>query len=136
MKLASGRPMRIEERHGEKLAAVDLKHLVWARRTQHVDERADEAQDRDLDQRDDQADRHQRDEKRPNLSAIASIVADEARRRHAFIVLAKRVEAGFKETEHGPWSTGNRGGSRIQKRWPERRRVKGGPTAKMENGKS
>src|ERR1700722_17087197 len=28
------------------------------------------------------------------------------------------------------WSTGNRGGNRIRKRWPERRRVNGGPTAK------
>ena len=39
-----------QERHGEKRAAVSLKHVVRARRAQDVDQRADEAQDRDFDQ--------------------------------------------------------------------------------------
>src|ERR1700679_1660925 len=94
-------PDENQARHRQKLTAMGAQRLIRARRTQHVDERDDEAQGRDYDQRDDQTDLHQRGDKRPNLSAIAAIVADEARRRHAFIVLAKRVEAGFKETEHG-----------------------------------
>ncbi len=51
-------PDENQERHGQKLAAVGLRHLIRARRTQDVDQRADEAQDRDFDQRDEQADRH------------------------------------------------------------------------------
>ena len=90
-----------QERHGEKRAAVSLKHVVRARRAQDVDQRADEAQDRDFDQSNDQADRQERGEEGPDLPAIASVIADEARRRHAGVVVTKRVDAGFKETEHG-----------------------------------
>ena len=60
----------------------------------------------DFDQRDDQADRHQRGEERPDLPAIAPVIADQARRRHALVVLTKRIDAGFEETEHGFGSTG------------------------------
>ena len=48
-----------QQRHRQELAAVVVKHLIGAGRTQEIDERADEAQDRDLDQRNDEADRHQ-----------------------------------------------------------------------------
>jgi hypothetical protein len=110
-----------QERHRQKLAAVSLKDAFRARRAQHIDQRADEAQNRHFDQRNDQADRHQRGEKGPDLTAITPIVADEARGRHARIVITKRIDAGFKETEHGLWSTGNHGRSRIRKRWRGRR---------------
>ncbi len=112
--------------HRQELAAVSLKHLVGAGRTQEIDERADVTQDRDFDQRHDQADRHQRRKIGPDLQAIAPVVADEARWRHAVVVIAKRIDAGLEETEHGLISTGNRGRSRIRKRRPTRRRKRRG----------
>ena len=78
-----------------------VKHLVGAGRTQKIDERADEAQDRDFDQRNDEADGHQGGEIGPDLPAIPSIEANQARWRHAVVVIAKRIDAGLEETEHG-----------------------------------
>ena len=110
-----------QERHRQELAAIGMKHLIRAGRTQEIDERADEAQDRDFDQRDDEADRHQGDKIRPDLPAIASVVAEQGRWRRAVIVVAKRIDAGFEETEHELVSNGNRGRSRIRKRRRARR---------------
>jgi hypothetical protein len=95
-----------QERHGQELEPMSCEQLVRGRRAQDVDDRADEAQDGDLDQRDDEADRHEGGEEGPDLPAIAPVIADEARRRRARVVVAKRVDAGFKETEHGFGSTG------------------------------
>ena len=98
-----------QQRHRQELAAVGVKHRLRAGRTQEIDERADVTQDRDFDQRHDQADRHQRGQIGPDLQAIAPVVADQARWRRAVVMVAKRVDAGLEETEHGLVSTGNRG---------------------------
>ena len=75
------------QRNLERFLVVGLGRRLRApveggRRAQDVDDRAHEAQDRDFDQSDGQADRHHRDDEGPDLTAIASIIADEARRRH------------------------------------------------------
>ena len=98
-----------QQPHGQEFAAVFAEQSVRARRAQRVDEGADEAQDRHFDQRDDQADRHQCDEERPDLPAIAPVIAEQARGRHAFVVLAKRIDAGFEEAEHEKLSCRKRG---------------------------
>ena len=116
-----------QQRHRQELAAVVVKHLVGAGRTQEIDERADEAQDGDFDQRNDEADRHQCGEIGPDLPAITPVVAEQGRWRHAVIVIAKRIDAGLEETEHGLVSIRNRGQSRIRKRrrTPRRKRRNG-----------
>jgi hypothetical protein len=111
-----------QQRHRQELAAVIVQHLVGAGRAQEIDQRADEAQDRDFDQRNDQADRHQRGEKRPDLKAITPVIAEQARWRHAVVVIAKRIDAGLEEPEHGLVSIRNRGQSRIRKRRRTHRR--------------
>ena len=123
-----------QQRHRQELAAVVVKHLVGAGRTQEIDERADEAQDRDFDQRNDEADRHQNGEIRPDLPAIAPVIAEQARWRRAVIVIAKRIDAGLEETEHGLVSTGNRGQSRIRKRRRAPRQKAARRPAKREKG--
>ena len=62
-----------------------------------------------------------RDKIGPDLPAIAPVVAEQGRWRHAVIVVAKRIDAGFEETEHELVSNGNRGRSRIRKRRRARR---------------
>jgi len=61
---------------------------------------ADETQDRHLDQRNDQANRHQREEKGPDLPAIAAKIGDQVSRRHAVVVIAKGIDQGFKKAKH------------------------------------
>ena len=89
-----------QERHRQKLTAVILQDGFRPRRSQDIHEFADEAQDGDFDQRNDEADRHHGREERPDLAAIAPIIADEARGRRAWVVVAKRVDRGLEQMEH------------------------------------
>jgi hypothetical protein len=90
-----------DEAYPEKGRAILLEHALGARRPQQVDEGADIAEHRDLDQRDDEADCHQAGEEGPDLAAEAPVEAQEVRRRHALVMGPERVDPGFEEAEHG-----------------------------------
>ena len=98
-----------QEAHADKLATVVSPKVVAVRRAQDVDQGADEAEDFDLDQRHDEADRHQRDEIGPDLTAEAQVVTHQRRRRHRVGVLAEGVDAGLEKAEHEAMSNGDRG---------------------------
>ncbi len=94
-----------QRRHAEKLEAMAGEDFGPRRRAQHVDQRSGEAEDRGLDERNDEAEHDQRRDQRPDLPAIAQVIGDDGRRRHALVMRAKWVDEAFERSEHGrPWA--------------------------------
>ena len=101
-----------DERHPEEGRAIVDEDLFGRCRLQEIDDRADVSHHRDLDERDDEADDHQRDEPGPDLPAVAPVEGDERRRRHAVVMRAERVDERFESAEHGgPREGGTNGGT-------------------------
>ena len=67
-----------DEGHPGEGPAVVGEHRRRARRLEQVDDRADVAEDRHLDQRHDEADRHQREQHRPHLARVVPVEAERA----------------------------------------------------------
>ncbi len=96
-----------DERHPGEGPAIVVKHVRRRRRLQHVDDLADIAEDRHLDQRHDEADRQKRGQSRPHLAGVEPVEAAQGRRRHVDRRRPEGVDDGLEESEHG-WSANGR----------------------------
>ncbi|MNN17863.1 hypothetical protein D3C81_1310600 [compost metagenome] len=89
-------------RHPGQFAAMQAEEVGGGSALREIDDAAEVAEQRHLDQRDDQADQQQGEERRPDLAQVVGIETHHLGGRHAVGRGAERVDQSFETTEeHG-----------------------------------